>query len=425
MDAINLWIIFFAIVFSAFFSGMEIAFVTSNKLKIELDRKKGQLSGRILSRFTKSDSRFISTMLVGNNVALVVYGMSTAVLLEPILIQWLPASMENEVLLLLLQTLISSFIILIFAEFLPKVLFRINPNSTLSFFSIPTIIIYYLLYPLISFTIALTRFFLKKLFKMELSDEQKVFNTIDIDNLLREYTESGTQEKQQSMEVQMFKNAIDFPTTKLRECMVPRTEMVALEEGEPISLLRQRFSETGLSKILIYKESIDNIIGYAHVFDVFKNPQDITSIIRPVMIVPETMHANKLLKNFIQQHRSIALVVDEFGGTSGLITLEDVMEEIFGEIDDEYDVDNLVDKKLQDDEYVFSARLEIDYLNETYGLRLPESEEYETLGGLITNFHESIPEQNEEIVIGDYHFRITQVSKTKILQVHLKDKSKD
>lgn len=260
---------------------------------------------------------------------------------------------------------------------------------------------------------------------MELSDEQKVFNTIDIDNLLREYTESGTQEKQQSMEVQMFKNAIDFPTTKLRECMVPRTEMVALEEGEPISLLRQRFSETGLSKILIYKESIDNIIGYAHVFDVFKNPQDITSIIRPVMIVPETMHANKLLKNFIQQHRSIALVVDEFGGTSGLITLEDVMEEIFGEIDDEYDVDNLVDKKLQDDEYVFSARLEIDYLNETYGLRLPESEEYETLGGLITNFHESIPEQNEEIVIGDYHFRITQVSKTKILQVHLKDKSKD
>lgn len=255
---------------------------------------------------------------------------------------------------------------------------------------------------------------------MDFSEEQKVFSNFDMDNLLREYTESSDNEQFQGMEVEMFKNAMDFPQTKLRECMIPRTEIISLEENEAVSVLKQEFTRTGLSKILIYRESIDNMIGYVHVFNVFKDPESIKSVISPILIVPETMHADNLLKKLIQQHRSVALVVDEFGGTSGLITLEDVMEEIFGEIDDEYDVDNRVEKVLSEDEYLFSARLEIDYLNKTYNLELPESEAYETLGGLITDYHESIPELNEEIRIGDYLFTIVQVSKTTVLQVHLK-----
>jgi len=399
---------------------MEIAFVTSNKLKIELERKQDSFTGRIISLFTRSDSRFISTMLVGNNIALVLYGMLTAKVLDPLLISWLPEGFGNDALLLFLQTLISSIFILIFGEFLPKILFQINPNSTLRFFSLPTLIIYLFLFPLSSFTMLLTKLIFKVLFKVDFAEEQKVFSTFDMDNLLREYTESADNVQFQGMEVEMFKNAIDFPQTKLRECMIPRTEIISLEENEDVSVLKQEFSRTGLSKILIYRESIDNIIGYVHVFNVFKNPGSIKSVISPILIVPETMHADNLLKKLIQQHRSVALVVDEFGGTSGLITLEDVMEEIFGEIDDEYDVDNRIEKVLTEDEYLFSARLEIDYLNKTYNLELPESEAYETLGGLITDYHESIPELNEEIRIGDYLFRIVQVSKTKILQVHLK-----
>lgn len=399
---------------------MEIAFVTSNKLKIELERKQDSFTSRIIALFTRSDSRFISTMLVGNNIALVLYGMLTARVLDPLLISWLPDGFENNALLLFLQTLISSIFILIFGEFLPKILFQINPNSTLRFFSLPTLIIYLFLFPLSSFTMMLTKFIFKVLFRMDFSEEQKVFSTFDMDNLLREYSESSDNEQFQGMEVEMFKNAMDFPQTKLRECMIPRTEIISLEENEDVSVLKQEFTRTGLSKILIYRESIDNIIGYVHVFNVFKDPESIKSVISPILIVPETMHADNLLKKLIQQHRSVALVVDEFGGTSGLITLEDVMEEIFGEIDDEYDVDNRVEKVLSEDEYLFSARLEIDYLNKTYNLELPESEAYETLGGLITDFHESIPNLNEEIRIGDYLFTIVQVSKTRVLQVHLK-----
>lgn len=420
MDPITLWLIIVVLLFSAFFSGMEIAFVTSNKLKIELERKQDSFTGRIIALFTRSDSRFISTMLVGNNIALVLYGMLTARVLDPLLISWLPEGFENNALLLFLQTLISSIFILIFGEFLPKILFQINPNSTLRFFSLPTLIIYLFLFPLSSFTMMLTKFIFKVLFRMDFSEEQKVFSNFDMDNLLREYTESSDNEQFQGMEVEMFKNAMDFPQTKLRECMIPRTEIISLEENEAVSVLKQEFTRTGLSKILIYRESIDNMIGYVHVFNVFKDPESIKSVISPILIVPETMHADNLLKKLIQQHRSVALVVDEFGGTSGLITLEDVMEEIFGEIDDEYDVDNRVEKVLSEDEYLFSARLEIDYLNKTYNLELPESEAYETLGGLITDYHESIPELNEEIRIGDYLFTIVQVSKTTVLQVHLK-----
>ncbi|MFN3554530.1 MAG: hemolysin family protein [Bacteroidales bacterium] len=417
----NIWtIIILSILFSAFFSGMEIAYITANKLKVEVDKKSGGLSARILSHFTQSDSGFISAMLVGNNIALVIYGIATAVVLEGFLRSVIPVAVQSEFTILLGQTLITSLIILFFAEFLPKTLFRINANSILKFFAVPVYIIYYLLYPVVFITLGLSRIILEKLFKLKLADTPRSFDSVDINNFLQEFGDPGSKEAQESIEMQIFRNAIEFPEIKLRESMIPRTEIIALDEKESLDTYRKKFSEKGLSKILIYRKNIDNIVGYVHAFDFFKKPKEISSIIRPIMLVPETMHVNKLLRNFIQQRKSIAVVVDEFGGTAGLITIEDIMEEIFGEIDDEYDTDNLVEKQTGDAEYLFSARLEIDYLNEKYGLNLPESDEYETLGGLIINHHESIPRMNEEILIRNYHCRIVQVSEKRIEQVQLR-----
>ncbi len=413
-------IIFLSLLFSAFFSGMEIAFVSANKLKVEVDRKSGGFSARFLSRFVRSQSSFISTMLVGNNIALVIYGIAFANLLQRIIVNAYPGFEGYDAALLIIQTIISSLIILIFAEFLPKALFRINPNSFLSFFAFPVNLIYFLLYPLIRLTVGLSNFLLRYLVKMEPPDDKKVFDIVDMDNYLREFGQNDESEQESSRELQIFKNAIEFPDIKLRECMIPRTEVVAVSENESPKAIRNVFSQTGLSKVLIFRESIDNIIGYVHAFDFFSQPEDIHRIIRPILLVPETMHANKLLKNFIQQRKSIAVVVDEFGGTSGIITIEDIIEEIFGEIDDEYDVDEHLEKKIRDNEYVFSARLEIDYLNEKFGLKLPESEEYETLGGLILNHFESIPEKGQEINIGEMVFKILQVSEKRIELVHLK-----
>ncbi len=415
-------IIILSLLLSAFFSGMEIAYVTANKLKVEVDKKSGGFSAKILSRFTKSDSGFISTMLVGNNIALVIYGIAIAVVLEGFLIRALPLPLQSDFVILLLQTIISSIIILFFAEFIPKTLFRIKDNSLLNFFAIPLYFIYYILYPIVFITLGISDFILERIFKMKMVDKPKTFDSVDIDNFLREFGEDDPQSSKESIEMQIFRNAIEFPDIKLRESMIPRTEVVALEESEPLEKYRQKFSEKGLSKILIYRQNIDNVVGYVHAFDFFKKPKDIQNIIRPVMLVPEAMHVNKLLKNFIQQRKSIAVVVDEFGGTAGLITIEDIMEEIFGEIDDEYDTDNLVEKKLSQDEYLFSARTEIDYLNEKYDFHLPESDEYETLGGLIINQHESIPDKNEVITIRDFEFKISQVSEKRIELVILKIK---
>jgi putative hemolysin len=418
---VSIWgIILLSLLFSAFFSGMEIAYITANKLKVEVDKKSEGLSARIISRFARSDSGFISTMLVGNNVALVIYGIAMAILLEGFLREILPSALESDFVVLFLQTMVSSAIVLVFAEFFPKILFRINSNGLLNFFAIPVLIIYYLLYPVIFITIGISEFILQKLFHIKITNSPKAFDAIDIDNFLREFGSSNPENKEESIELQMFRNAIEFRDIKLRESMKPRTEIVALDESESLDTFRKKFSEKGLSKILIYRQNIDNIIGYVHAFDFFKKPTDIQSIIRPISLVPETMHVNKLLRNFIQQRKSIAVVVDEFGGTSGLITIEDIMEEIFGEIDDEYDTDNLVEKTLNPDEFIFSARLEIDYLNEEYGFNLPESDEYETLGGLIINQHESIPSRDDVITIRNYIFRIMQVSEKRIEQVHMK-----
>lgn len=399
---------------------MEIAYITANKLKVEVDKKSGGLSARILSQFTKSNSGFISTMLVGNNIALVIYGIAIAVLLESLLLHMLPPQIQNDLIILLTQTVISSLIILIFAEFIPKTLFRINANSVLKFFAFPLIIIYYLLYPLVFITLGLSEFILEKIFKQKLPDKPKSFDSVDINDFLQEFGESDVHDSRESIEMQIFRNAIEFPEIKLRESMIPRTEIVALDENESLDTFRRKFSEKGLSKILIFSKNIDNIVGYVHAFDFFKKPKDIQSIIRPILLVPETMHINKLMQSFIQQRKSIAVVFDEFGGTSGLITIEDIMEEIFGEIDDEYDTDDFIERKISDTEYIFSARLEIDYLNEKYNLNLPDSDEYETLGGLIINHLESIPSKNQEIFVKNYSFKIVQVSEKRIEQVQLK-----
>ena len=413
-------IIVISLLFSAFFSGMEIAFISANKLKVEVDKKGGGFSARLLSRFIHSESSFISAMLVGNNIAIVVYGIAIAALLDPVFARILPATLNNEAGILLLQTIVSTIIILIFSEYLPKAIFSFNPNRFLSFFALPVYLIYFLLYPLVLITIKFSEFILRTLFRMKLSNSKKVFDIVDMDNFLREFSPEKEDENEESREIQIFRNAIEFPDIKVRECMIPRTEVVAVAHDEAAEEIRSSFSQTGLSKILIYRESIDNIIGYVHAFDFFKKPKDIQPIIRPIMLVPETMHVNKLLKNFIQQQKSIAVVVDEFGGTSGIITIEDIMEEIFGEIDDEYDTDDQMEKQVKEGEYLFSARLEIDYLNERYNLNLPESEEYETLGGLILNHLESIPETGQELQIPGFILRITQVSEKRIELVQVK-----
>ncbi len=418
-------IILISLLFSAFFSGMEIAFVSANKLKVEVDKKSGIYSARLLSYFVRSESSFISTMLVGNNIALVIYGISFAALLEPVLFGSLPSSVNSEVSVFLIQTVVSSLIILMFAEFLPKALFRINPNRFLSLFALPVYLIYLLFFPLIKITIGLSNLIIKYLLKTDVSNNKKAFDTIDIDNFIREFSRQDEQEDESSRQLQIFRNAIEFPDTRIRDCMIPRTEIIAVPENEQPENIRSLFSQTGLSKILIYKDSIDNITGYVHAFDFFRKPSDIQPIIRPIMLVPETMHANKLLKNFIQQRKSIAAVVDEFGGTSGIITIEDIMEEIFGEIEDEYDTDELIEKEVKPQEFLFSARLEIDYLNEKYNLNLPDSEEYETLGGLILNHLESIPHKDEEIPLGQYTFKIVQVSEKRIELVLLRRNSEN
>jgi len=417
----NPTVIILALLFSAFFSGMEIAFVAANKLKVEVDKQTGGFSAKLMSRFVRSESSFISTMLVGNNIALVVYGISFAALMRAFLtMEGIPAPLQSEPTIFIMQTIASSLIILIFAEFLPKTLFRINPNRFLSLFALPVTLIYYLLYPLISFTMFLSNRIMKTVLNTDMTTSKKVFDAIDMDNFLKEFGESSTREGEEQRDIQIFRNAIEFPDVKLRECMVPRTEVVAVSQRESISAIRKIFSQTGLSKVMVYNESVDDITGYVHAFDFFSHPGSLQDIVRPVLLVPETMYANKLLKNLIQQRKSVAVVVDEFGGTAGIITIEDIIEEIFGEIDDEYDVEDMVEKETASGDYIFSARMEIDYLNEKYKLDLPESEEYETLGGLIINEEERIPGKGEELKIAGLTIKVLQVSEKRIelVRVH-------
>ncbi len=414
-----LTLIIVTICLSAFFSGMEIAFVSSNRLKIEIDKNKGKIGGKLLSKHIKSPSRFIASLLLGNNVALVVYGIIIAKILEPIIEQYIGAH-SSELLILVIQTIIATIIILILAEFLPKVLFSINPNKILTFFIIPTSIYYYVTYPIVYLFIGFSEFFLKKILKIKFSDEKYILSPTDFDNYIKEFSSVSTKTNEYKPEIQMLQNVIDFRNVKLRECLIPRNEIIALEENETIKVLNDKFIETKHSKILIYKETIDNIVGYVHSYDLFKKPKNIKSFLKPVLIAPETMLASNLMTLLIRQRKSVAVVVDEFGGTAGMLTLEDVIEEIFGEIEDEFDEEVLIEYKISNNEFVFSGRHEIDYLNEKYDLNIEESEDYETLAGYIIEAHESIPDINVEIKIKSYLFTILDASNNKIEKVNIK-----
>ena len=410
-------IILVTILLSAFFSGMEIAFVSANKLRLELDKQSEPFNSKILKLVTGDAGNYIATMLVGNNIALVIYGIAFAALLEPVFHLFI----QSELIVLLLQTIVSTLIILIFAEFLPKTLFRIFPNTLLKIFSIPLAFFYILFYPITRFAIAITNLLLKVVLKTDIKANNKnpVFSRIDLDEFVNENDIGQEKKVNIETEIKLFKNALDFSKVKLREIMVPRTEIEMLDINSSVNELRQRFIETGYSRILFYNENIDNIIGYVHSSVIFQNPETIKPHITNVLIVPETMPANKLLSTFIQEHRSIAIVVDEFGGTSGMVTSEDILEEIFGEIEDEHDTREIIEKKISDTEFIFSGRSEIDMLNEKYFLDLPETEEFETLAGLILYYHESIPKINSVIQTGKFHFKILKATNTKIELVKL------
>ncbi len=397
---------------SAFFSGMEIAFVSANKLKLELDKKSNSFTSKIISVFTKQESNFIVSMLIGNNIALVVYGMLMAQILELNLNEIIPSAF----LLIIVQTIISTLIILVVAEFIPKAIFRINSNSVLKIFSIPLLISFFILYPFNLLMITLSKWILK-VFKVEIDENQRLFDRVDLDDYLRMLKSN----QDENIEVEMLQNALELPTIKARECMIPRTEIVAVEIKTSILDLTERFIASKLSKILVYKNDIDNVIGYVHSLDLFRKPKTIRSILMPIPIVTETMVATDLLQLFINQHRAVAVVVDEYGGTSGMVTVEDVTEEIVGEIEDEHDKEMLIDKKIDNKTFLFSARMEVDAINKKYELNLPTSEEYETLAGLLLHFNEDIPEIETEVDIEKFKFIVKQVNDRSIqlIQIHI------
>jgi CBS domain containing-hemolysin-like protein len=421
----NVIIIISTLILSAFFSGMEIAYVSSNKIHIEIEKKQQGILAKVLTKITARPSKFIATMLIGNNIALVIYGFFMGDLLVAWFQSFLPSSSNliNFLLLdfsLLTQTIISTLIILFTAEFLPKVFFQIYANSLLKLLAIPAYFFYQLFSFISNFVIWISDFVLKKFFKTEGDQIQLAFTKVELGNYISEQMESAEESDNIDTEIQIFQNALEFSEVKAREVMIPRTEITAVDVNETSKNLNALFTETGFSKILIYKDTMDDILGYVHSFELFKKPKDLKSILVPVEFVPETMLIKDILSVLIKKRKSISVVLDEYGGTSGIITVEDIVEELFGEIEDEHDTVDLIEEKLEDDLYKFSARLEVDYLNETYKINLPESENYETLGGFIVDYTEEIPQQNEIVKIDRFQFTILEVSNTKIDLVELK-----
>jgi CBS domain containing-hemolysin-like protein len=412
-------IIIITILFSAFFSGMETAFISANKMSLEVDKQKGNLTANLLNIFSANSEQYIATMLVGNTFSLVIYGLAFARLLEPKINQFV----SSEIIILMLQILISTLIILFTVEFLPKTLFRINANGVLKFFAFPVLLFYILLYPIANFTMFVSKGIIKYIFKKNINPEteKSVFSKFDLDHFVNQSdTNNRNDNTKEDTEIELFKNALDFSKVKVRDCMVPRTEIEALDINSSIEDLRIKFIESGFSKILIYDDSFDNLVGYVHSSQMFKNPTSIKSVTNTISIVPETLSVSNLLSSFTQKHKTIAIVVDEFGGTSGLVTTEDILEEIFGEIEDEHDTDDLVIKKLKEGKWILSARHEITYLNGKYHFNLPENAEYDTIAGLILNQHESIPKINSIITIGSFEFRVLKATETRIELVLMK-----
>lgn len=410
--------ILIAMAFSAFFSGMEIAFVSSNKLRFEMDKNDKSITSRILSLFYNNPNNFISTMLVGNNIALVIYGILMAQLIGQNLLKGL---IENNFLLVFIQTIISTLIILVTGEFLPKTIFKINSNLSLSIFAVPTFICYIILYPISKLASGISNIFLRIIgVKINKEATDKAFTKIDLDYFIQSSIDNHDSQEEINTEIKIFQNALDFSSIKIRDCIVPRTEIVAVESEALIEELKSKFIESGISKVIVYKENIDNIVGYIHSSEMFKNTQEWKDNIQEIPIVPETMSANKLLHLFMQQKKTLAVVVDEFGGTSGIVSLEDLVEEIFGDIEDEHDTTSYIAKQIDENEYILSARLEIEKVNEMFNLDLPESDEYMTVGGLILQQYQSFPKLHEIIRAGNYQFKIIKVTTTKIELVRLK-----
>ncbi len=417
IEPISIVIILTTLVLSAFFSGFEIAYVSSNKVHIEILKKQEGLIANILTRLTYRPSKLLATMLVGNNVALVVYGFE----MGKVMTLLLPPFFQN----VLWHTIISTLIILITAEFMPKVFFQIYANQLLKLFAIPAYFFYLLFYPFSSFIIWISDFVLRVFFKTKGDYVPLSFTKVELVDYISEQMGNAPKKEEVDAEVQMFQNALEFSGVKAREIMIPRTEIVAVDLNETIENLIATFVSSGFSKILIYNENIDDIVGYVHSFDMFKKPKTIKEVLIPVVTIPETIQINEVLNLLMRKRKSMAVVLDEYGGTSGIVTLEDIVEELFGEIEDEHDKDKFIEEKISDDEYLFSARLEVDYINETYHLNLPESEEYETLSGLIVLHTEEIPTKGETISLPPFVFSIEACSQTRIETVRVFIKESD
>jgi putative hemolysin len=424
VDPTYIVIVIVSLILSAFFSGVEIAFISADKLHIELRSQQGNLSDRILSGFLKKPSWFITTTLIGNNVTLVIYGIFMAFLLEPLIVSLFPGFLDNQLFVFVAQTIIATLIVLITAEFLPKSLFLIHPNKMISVLAIPIYVIYILFFPAVWFIVTLSKFTIEKILRLEYSEDKPVFGLIDLNQYIRKMMEDQEAAKKQEVDAKIFSNALEFKKVKVRDCLVPRTELVTVGVDDDIEDLKNAFIESGYSRVLVFKESIDNIIGFCNSIELFKKPTEIRDILSPITIVPETFLANELLIQFIAERKNIALVVDEYGGTSGVVTIEDIIEEIFGEIQDEHDEEDLLELQQDENNYIFSARHEIDYLNDKYNFNLPEGD-YETLGGLILSVTEDFPKEKEVIEFNEFFFTIETIENNRIDQIRLTLRDED
>ena len=403
-------LILISLLFSAFFSGMELAFLSSNRLKIEVDKSKGTLLSKLHSVFYKNESKIIAFILLGNNISLVIYGISSAVILEPIIKGW---GISSDSLTLLLQTLFSTLLVLVAAEFIPKSIVQFNPNKSLKIGTFPLFILYILLF-IPTHVILFFSWIILKTFGLDQKTNQKVFSRVDLEHFVDDLSERIESEEISTDDMTLLRNALDFSEVKARDCMIPRTEIISVDISDTLDAVKNLFIAKGLSKIIIYRDSIDNIIGYVHSSDMFKSPKSIKQILLPIHFVPSVITGEELLEKFTEQSGNIAIVTDEYGGTAGMVTLEDVIEEIFGEIEDEHDKDDLLEEKLSETQYRFSGRIEIDHINEQYDLKIPKSEDYETLGGLVLYELANIPEKNSKLKIDGFTFVVEEVTDRRI-----------
>lgn len=415
MDSTDILLIVGSVLLSALCSGLEIAFVSANKLYLELERKRGAIWARIIGELQRRPARVIGALLVGNNIALVVYGVVMARVMEP----WLEQLGLGPIMVLLMQTVLSTLLILVLAEFLPKVLFRMDPSRVLAFFALPLVVMYVVLWPAMMLMTGISELVLR-LFRVRSKPGQLVFGRIDLDEFLREVSSGQGPERELDAEVEYFKNTLELSSIKVRELMVPRARIEAIDVDEPVEVLHRRFVDTGMSKLLVYKDGIDNIIGYVHGYELFRHPRSVRAVLRPVKFIPGTMPADDVLQLFIKQRTHVAVVVDEFGGTAGMITMEDVVETIVGDIEDEHDTAEDIEERVGDDEFLFSARLEIGYLRANHHLNLPESEEYDTLAGFILYRTGDLPEEGQVVELDPFRLTVAQVVHGRIDLIRLK-----